>query len=164
MSFKPTKDQLVDDRGMALSQGLFLEIGYDTKFAIYTLKDDDFKYKGKTYPSLKRLYLEMEDVHEYNFSNKYLLNWKQWKKLLGNQQVKKHVDEWREELEVKIRSQAFHDIFHQSESSFQAAKWISDKGYEKRSAGRPTKKEKERQLNIDKRINDEFADDYKRLQ
>ena len=55
MKFKPTRDQLTS-KCKPLTQSLFLELGY-TKFALYTLKDDDHVYKGKTYLSIKDLQL-----------------------------------------------------------------------------------------------------------
>ena len=61
------KNSLKSTNGIPLTQSLFLEIGY-TDYAVFTLKDDDYEYKGRVYPSLKRLYLEMEDVGEYEFA------------------------------------------------------------------------------------------------
>ena len=57
--------------GRPITQSLFLEIGY-TEHAVYTLKDDDYEYNGKVYPSLKKAYLELEDTTEYDFANQYL--------------------------------------------------------------------------------------------
>lgn len=59
---------------MPLTQGLFLEIGY-TKYSVYTLKDEDYEYKGQMFPSLKRIYLEMADAGEYEFATTHLLGW-----------------------------------------------------------------------------------------
>ena len=68
------KKLLTDGSGKPLTQGLFLEIGYSDS-ALYTLKDNDHEYNDKALPSIKRLYLEMEDVTEYEFANKYFLGW-----------------------------------------------------------------------------------------
>lgn len=158
------KTKLVDDRGRPLSQSLFLEVGY-TEFAVYTLKEEDYEYKGKVYPSLKRLYLEHEDPTDYSFACKYLLGWQQWKKICGNKAIAKHVEEWREELELKIRSQAVRDVIDMSaeSGSFQAAKWLADKGYDKRTAGRPSKKEALKESRIKEKLNSEFEQDNVRL-
>ena len=136
---KIDKEKLKDTQGRPLTQGLFLEISYDTRYAVYTLKDEDFEYEGKIYPSLKRLYLEMEDVVEYTFANRYLLGWNHWKRLQDNKLFTARIEEWREELELKLRSQAIRDILDMTadEKSFQAAKFIADKGWEKLKAGRP---------------------------
>lgn len=136
---KIDKATLRDTLGRPLTQSLFLELGYNTQYAVYTLKDEDYEYEGKLYPSLKRLYLEMEDVVEYDFANKYLLGWNHWKRLQENKQLTPHIDEWRTELELKLRSQAVRDIIDMTadEKSFQAAKWIADKGWHKLGKGRP---------------------------
>lgn len=136
---KIDKNLLKDTQGRPLTQGLFLEIQYDTRYAVYTLKDEDFEYEGKLYPSLKRLYLEMEDVVEYTFANRYLLGWNHWKRLQENKLFTARIEEWREELELKLRSQAIRDILDMTadEKSFQAAKFIADKGWDKLKVGRP---------------------------
>ena len=45
------KSKLVDTNGKPLTQSLFLEIGYND-FALFTLKEQDYDYNGKLYPSL----------------------------------------------------------------------------------------------------------------
>ena len=160
------KSRMIDGMGRPLTQSLFLEIGY-SDFAIYTLKEFDHEYNGKLYPSLKKLYLKEEDPTEYAFAEKYLLGWQHWKRLCDNKVIAKHIEEWREELELKIRSQAIRDMqsLCASESgNFSAAKFLADRGWEKRSAGRPSKAEKERHLRIEERISEEFSADIKRME
>lgn len=159
------KNKLVDTMGRPLTQSLFLEIGY-SEYAVYTLKEFDYEYKGAVYPSLKKLYLKEEDPTEYVFAEKHLLGWQHWKRLCENKLVRKHVDEWREELELKIRSQAIRDMMNLCASengNFSAAKFLADRGWEKRAAGRPSKAEKERQDRIEDRIQEEFAADVARM-
>jgi hypothetical protein len=160
------KSKLLDTMGRPLTQSLFLEIGY-TDYAVYTLKDYDYPYKGTHYPSLKALYLKEEDPTEYTFAAKHLLGWQHWKRLCENKTIAKHVAEWREELELKIRSQAVRDMMNlcSSESgNYSATKFLADKGWEKRTAGRPSKGEKEREERIAERVMDEFSADIVRLQ
>lgn len=71
--FKPDKTKMKDTQGRPLTQSLFLEPNYNVDYAYYTMDDDDKNFKGKVYPSLKRLYLEMEDPTEYEFATTYLL-------------------------------------------------------------------------------------------
>ena len=159
------KSQLVDTMGRPLTQSLFLEIGY-SEYAVYTLKEFDYEYKDKLYPSLKKLYLKEEDPTEYVFAEKHLLGWQHWKRLCENKVIRKHVDEWREELDLKIRSQAIRDMMGLCASengNFSAGKFLADRGWEKRGAGRPSKGEKERQDRIQDRIEAEFAADVKRM-
>ncbi len=164
--FEVDKKDLVDKMGRPLTQSLFLEIGYKNDFAVYSLKDNDHHYRGVVYPSLKRLYLQHEDVTEYDFANTYLLGWNHWKRLTENKMLRKHIDEWREELELKVRSQAVKDIIDQCANeggSFQAAKWLADRGWDKRAAGRPSKQEQEKETRIQENIQSEFADDLARM-
>lgn len=164
--FEVDKKDLVDKMGRPLTQSLFLEIGYKTDMAVYSLKDTDHHYRGEVYPSLKRLYLQHEDPTEYDFASTYLLGWNHWKRLTTNKMIRKHIDEWREELELKIKSQAVKDIIDQCAmegGSFQAAKWLADQGWNKRGAGRPSKEQIEKDKRISERIEDEFRDDVVRL-
>lgn len=161
-----TKTKLMDTMGRPLTQSLFLEIGY-SDFAVYTLKEYDHEYNGKKYPSLKKLYLEEEDPTEYAFAEKHLLGWQHWKRLCENKQIAKHVEEWREELELKIRSQAVRDmqsLCASENGNYSAAKFLADRGWEKRGAGRPSKQEKERHLRVEEKIQEEFSADIKRLE
>lgn len=161
------RKKMLDSMGRPLTQSLFLEIGYNLDFAIYTLKDYDHTFKGHTYPSLKRLFLECEDPTEYAFANKYLLGWSHWKRLNDNSVLSGHFQEWRDELELKIRSQAVMDIMGQcaesSQGSFQAAKWLADRGWDKRAPGRPTKQEAEREKRMQDKIAEEWTADVVRM-
>lgn len=159
------KSKMLDSMGRPLTQSLFLELGY-SDYAVYTLKEFDYPYKGRHYPSLKKLYLQEEDPTEYTFAEKHLLGWQHWKRLCENKAIAKHVEEWREELELKIRSQAVRDMMNMcaSESgNYSAAKFLADRGWEKRAAGRPSKAEKDKHLRIEEKIEEEFAADVRRL-
>ncbi len=160
------KEKLQDTMGRPLTQSLFLELQY-SDYAVYTLKEDDYEYKGKVYPSLKKLYLKEEDPTEYAFATKYLLGWQHWKRLCENKAIAKHIDEWREELELKLRCQAIRDMQNlcASESgNYSAAKFLADRGWEKRGAGRPSKADKERHLRVEERLDQEFGADVARME
>lgn len=161
------KSKLKDTMGRPLTQGLFLEIGYNTQYAVFTFDDEDKEYKGTIYPSMKKLYLEAEDPTEYRFAKKYLLGWKHWKRLNDNAILRVHFDEWREELEVAMRSEAVLSIVDMTTSeqgNFQAAKWLADRGWDKRGAGRPSKAEIDREKRISERMGDELGADIIRMQ
>jgi hypothetical protein len=159
------KEDLLDSCGRPLTQSLFLELGY-SEYSVYTLKEHDYAYKGKNYPSLKRLYLKEDDVTEYEFATKHLLGWQHWKRLCENKQIRKHIDDWREELELKIRSQAIRDmqgLCASENGNFSAAKFLADRGWEKRAPGRPSKIDKEKEDRLADRLSDEFTADIIRL-
>ena len=160
----PSKDLMVDSTGRPITQSLFLELGY-TDSAIYTLKEDHYEYNGKMYPSMKKLYIECADPTEYEFANTYLLNWKHWIRITDNKAVRKYIDEWRDELEVKLRSEGVKRMIQSASlpGGTQAAKWLADKGWSTRGAGRPTKAEVERELAIQSKVSDEYSADIYRL-
>lgn len=160
---KIDKTKMLDKMGRPITQSMFLEIGY-SPMAIYTTKDNDYEYKGKVYPSLKRLYLEFEDPTEYEFANKYLLGWNHWKRLQGNAQVMVHINDWREELELKLRAQGTRDMINLSaDGNVQASKFLIDKGWDKRGVGRPSKKEQLKEDRIKAQIQAEFEEDISRM-
>ncbi len=157
------KTRLVDEGNRPRTQSLFLEVGY-SPIAIYTFKEKDHVWNGVTYYSLKRLYLEMEDPTEYEFACTYLTGWTHWQRMLENKLIRKHIDEWREELEYKLRSKAAKIMIQEADKgSFQAAKWLLDRGWASRPAGRPTKAEIEKNLAVEKRISDDYSADVHRL-
>jgi len=157
------KSIMYDTMNRPVTQSLFLEIGYGEN-AIYTLKESDYTYNGKVYYSLKKLYLAMEDPTEYEFASKYFLGWKHWVRICENRILKNHIDEWREELEVKLRSRGVKALILSAEQgNHQSAKWLADRGWDTRGAGRPTKLEKEQSLKVHKDILDEFRGDMERL-
>lgn len=96
---------MIDDKGAALTQGLFLETSYgNTDNVMYTLKPRDHMYKGKLLPSIKRLYLEMEDPTEYFFAYEYFLDWQHWQRIKKNKLISAYMEGWQEELEVRSRA------------------------------------------------------------
>jgi hypothetical protein len=157
------KNRLVDTSGRPLTQSLFLELGYND-YSVYTLKDADHEWNDKKYPSIKRLYLEMEDTTEYEFAKTYLLGWKHWIRLCENKQIMVHIAEWREELELKLRARAVKQMLELAGGgNYQAAKWLADRGWDNRGAGRPTNAEKEKHKAIAARVNEEYGADVHRL-
>lgn len=162
--FAPTRDQMLDNQGRPLTQSLFLEIGYG-ETAIYTLKEVDHEWNGKTYFSLKRLYLETNDPTEYEFATKYLLSWKHWQRLCDNKVLRAYIDEWREELEIKLRSKAVKKMIDSAnKGGVQASKWLSDRGWAQRGAGRPSKAQVASEKAFMARVDSEYGADVIRLQ
>lgn len=114
----------------------------DKSSVIYTLKDTD--HKG--YDSLYRLYMEVLDPTEYRFANSYLDGWGHWKQLSVCNWFKPYIDRWREELQLKIASEALTRIMAEASTdrkeSFAANKYLLEKGWQPKGAdkvGRPSK-------------------------
>lgn len=173
--FTPNRKLMLSDQfnRKYITAGLFVERERDdhTKpYAQYTLKDEDRVVDGRTYPSLKRLYLEMEDVTEYEFATVYLYNYDHWKELCGEKWFKEHLYKWRDELEMKLKAKALQTINQIAQSggkeSLAASKFLYKEVWadrEKDTPGRPTKKRiAEEAKNIVKESLKE-VDDLKRL-
>lgn len=161
--YLPDKTQLVDTSGRPLTQSIFLETQY-SHYAVYSLKDEDYEYNGKIYPSIKKLYLETNDPTEYEFATKYLLGVKHWYRIAENKLLKDHVSEWRFEMELKLRSQGVKQLISASHKGSQSAsKYLADRGWDTRAAGRPSSEELEREKKIRLNITEEYSEDIKRL-
>lgn len=150
--FVPDRSKFKDSTGKFITQSLFLENGYDTRYAMYTLTDEDKEYEGKIYPSLRRLYLDCMDPTEYSFAIKYLWGWEHWQRIAANGLMTEHIERWREELEVRLRSTAIRSIVMEALGSYNAAKWVAD-GQWKQKRGRPSNAE----LAKEKRIRERAA-------
>lgn len=132
-----------DEKGRFIVQGLFLEDRYNTDLAVFTYADDDKEYKGKTYPSLKKLYINHADPVEYDFATTHLDGWKHWQRLCNNAIVGRAIEEWREELSLKLMSEGVQQLVQiaTEKDSYQAAKWLADRGWDVAKRGRPSKDE-----------------------
>jgi hypothetical protein len=157
------QEQMLDRMGKFRTQSLFLELGYSDE-AIFTLKDEDYEYEGRQLISLKRLYLEEEDPTEYKFATTHLMGWRHWQRMCENKSIRAYIDEWRDELEVKLRSRAVGDAINAARTgNFQAAKWVADRGWATRGAGRPTKADVQHEKQVQARIDSEYNGDVIRL-
>src|SRR5688500_10457046 len=147
MSFVPDKSKMKDVMGRFLTTSLFLEPNYNEELAVYTLSDEDKEYNGVVYPSLRRLYMETSDPTEYQFASKYLYSWDHWQRLLKSNLIAEEIEKWRMELEVKLRSDAVKAIL--AAEGFQALKWAADGNWRYVYRGRSTKKERERNKEVE---------------
>ena len=153
--------------GIWMTDGLFYETCKVKSEAIYTLRSYDFAVKGIEYRSLRKIYVELMDPTEYTFAVEYLGGWEHWQKMCANAALGKEIDKWRDELEVKLRSQAVRSLMvtavTEGAKGTTAAKWLADRGWlEKR--GRPSKAEKEKRLKQDSHIKAEYEEDLERVQ
>lgn len=117
----------------------------EPEVALYTVASEDIVADGKTYISIRKQYLLLEDPTEYEIASKYFDSWTHWKKVRESSKIKPHIDEWREELEVKLRSKGVKGVYHKAlDGDYQANKWLAEKGFtgkKTRRAGAPSKAE-----------------------
>ena len=162
---KVDKTKFKDEKGRYIVQGLFLELGYKHT-SYFTLDGEDKTYKGKVYPSLKKLFIELRDPEGYIFANEYLFDWRHWKRIKNNATLAPHIEEWEEELEMALRSDGIQTIIDAAvnANSYQAGKWLADRGWQIKKAGRPSKKDLEDSLAKDKKDLQEIDADVSLLE
>lgn len=148
--------------GRQMTQSLILEFQWNEDLAVYTITDEDKEFRGKFFPSLRKLYFEISDPTEYEFALTCFLSWDQWKRISENKAFADTIEKWREELEVKLRSDGVRAIIKQAPGSFNAAKWTAD-GHWNVKRGRPSKEEQKREKRIRERVSEETAGDAARV-
>jgi hypothetical protein len=151
-------------------KGLFFEQTLaDKSSVVYTLKDWD--HEG--FPSLYRLYMEMEDLTEYEFANKYLDGWEHWEMLNACEWFKPYVERWRKELTLKVQARALKALRAEAQSSsknsFVANKFLVDRGWVDKSEkshgrGRPSKDEVKKAADAIALHDKRLEEDLQRLQ
>ena len=159
--------------GVFFTKELFFEtkVG-DRSNAVYTLKDYDHTVDGILYPSLSKIYLEEEDLTEYDFAEKYLGGYPHWEKLLASPMISPYIKDWRKRLDLKMRAKALNRIKKKAESpedkeSFQANKFILSGQWrtaeEKSAVGRPTKAKIKEEADRIIKEQSVFDEDYDRI-
>ena len=161
------KDELIDQSNNFRTQSLFVEVGGYNEFVLMTLTEHPKEYNGRVLPSLHTIYMEESDLTEYAVAMRVFGSWSHWEKILQNKKILKHIEKYRTELEVKVRSEAVRALVHtastEGSKGTTAAKYIAEKGWEKRKAGAPSKEEKARELKVQTKITDEVKEDMERL-
>lgn len=116
-------------------------------------------------PWIKRLYLETMDPTEWKFATEVLGGWQHWKRLSESPFMKAFVKEWREEMEVQVRSLGIKQQIHLAEKgNNNASRWVAEKGWEpKRKAGAPSKEEVTRERKVAAEIKNTVEEDYDRV-
>lgn len=164
-------------KGRRKTQSLFEEgnlfMSADKKeTAVYTLKSA--KNTSCTLPSLKDLYMEVGDPTEYQFAIEAFGSFDYWLEILGGEQygihpkyIRQHILEWRNELEVKLRSEGIRNLRKHAATKPNAALFFADGQFSvtknKRGAGRPTTAEVERELQLAAKAQKEAYEEASRL-
>ena len=148
---------------------LFLETNQDFegehKQAIYTLYDEDREYNGKIYSSCKKLYLAIGDPTEYEQVKELFGSLAHWVKLCECKSLKVHIQAWREELELKVKSTAIKNMISLSKgiNGGPQARWLAECGWKGPKRGRPTKEEIDGALEKSKKEKENLKDYASRL-
>lgn len=157
------KSQLKDTIGNFRTMSLFFETNNTNYEALYSLKDYDHEVDGKVYPSLKKIYLQFDDPTEWEFVEAVFGNWRHWERICNNKLISPYIDQWRKELEIKLRSQAIREMVKQSSKKDSAAKWLAEGQWKGKARGRPTNVEVERERKIAAGIQTDLESHWDRL-
>ena len=164
---------LKDKMGRFRSKSLFVETAHPDYPSIFTLKP----YDHKGHISLYRKYMEIADPTEYEVARQCLGSWKHWKNLTNAGWFKAYLDEWRKELDNRIKAESAKIAQELAKSSksdatrFQAAKWLADRGYDpepktkttKQKRGRPSNDEVMGELRKELEKHKDLSEDWDRL-
>ena len=147
------------------TKSLFYEANdYQIENAIFTLGDEDVTIKGKALISLRKRFVDSDDPTGYLISQEFLGGYSHWDAICKSS-LRTEVEKWQEELEVKLRSIGLLNAINSAISgNFNASKFLAEKGWSKRVAGRPTNEEVERAAKQEAKLTSAFADDMKRLE
>ena len=152
-------------QGGLITRGLFHGVPslHDISQCIYTFRD----YDHDGYLSLRRRYLDLEDLTEYEFANKYFESYEHWQLVADASWAREYIAKWRTELEIRLKAKALRAILDEAElggkNSFQANKYILEKGWVSERIGRPSKQKiKEEALEL-ARSNYQINKDLERL-
>lgn len=161
---------------------LFMPLFYEVAKAQKGVSEEEaltraiFSIEGKI-PSLvnaRETYVSFEDTSGYGWSLKYLENFEHFQRLCKCPWFKKLKKQWDYEIETKLKERALkviQDLMLDEESPegtrLSAAKYLAEKGWERRHApsntgkGRPSKKEVEKKV---KEIAERRSQEHKDLE
>lgn len=136
------KPKFKDSVGRWITVGLFEETaGPNKDFILMTIDE------------ARKRFLETQDITGYIFAKLHLGGLQHWKALQASPVLAPLIEEWVEEMEVAKRSDALLRIEAEARGGhFQANKFLADKGWVNRPAGRPSKAEVEREMNKQTKI------------
>ncbi len=157
------KPLLKDSKNDWRTMSIFLEHNVTKMESVWTLKP----YPSKGLPSAHELYLEIADPTEYAFANALLGSWAHWQRLLECNWFLPYVEAWRDELEIKLRSEAVQNINTISKGSspgaLNASRWLAEKGWSEKKRGRPSKQDIASERRKQAAISSEVASDLERI-
>lgn len=161
-------NKLKDSQGRYRTTSLFWETRHPDYDPIYSVKGYDLEKPEGVYPSLKKMYLSYDHVpgFEYDFAMDIFGSWDHWTKLCNISQLRGDIQEWRDELDIRIKATSLKAMMLASRDNdakgVNAAKYLAEKGYAQKR-GRPSKEDVARETKIQAGANKELIDDMARI-
>jgi hypothetical protein len=137
----PSIEFFKDTCGRWRTKSLFYEENDDNKYqAVFTLREEDREVDGTTYISVKRKYLEYADPTEYIFATKVFGSYECWENICDSPFLKVHIEQWRKELDLKLKAEAISHIRARMGSDINAERFFAEEKWKTPSKrGRPKK-------------------------
>lgn len=137
-----TNTKFRNGSGSLYTKSLFVDIveqswggpNVDPLVCLYTTEKTDRQLEGKTYPSLYRLYMSMNDPGELLFANAYFEDYEHWMRICEASWFKPLIAKWRQELDLRTRTKALLSILDVAndpldKNSFAANRYLLEKGF-----------------------------------
>jgi hypothetical protein len=140
LDYEIDKKKFKTAKGAYITQGLIHEFCQNPKLKFYTIQGHDIMWHGKRLYSLKKAYMTMEDPTEYLFAEKYFCDWNHWQRVCENKAIRRHIEEWRKELQLKLKAKGIAKMRDlASTGDREASKWMAECKWDAALRGRPKK-------------------------
>lgn len=128
--YEANRSIMVDSTGRRLSSGLFKDLS----------GDPNAPFDTKTW---RKVYVRIADPTEYKAAMELLGDWEHWKFLRANPVVAKMLDDWKAEVETKLKSEAIKNMkdLAKTDKGAAAARWLAEGSFAPKKVGRPKKEE-----------------------
>lgn len=174
MKYPELKQYLTNKMNGMITEGLFWENRHASgtdRTPIYTFKGEDIHTDdGRIMYSARKIYLECMYPTEYKAAIALVGDWEHWKRLMNNKMIMSHIEQWREELEIKMISQGIRTIVNNSveegNTGLSAAKFLAKREWKEgqdKKRGRPTKEEVAKERRIQAAVDKSVEDDLERI-
>jgi hypothetical protein len=115
-------------------------------------------------PCLHCAYVKQMDPTGYLFAEEHLGGWDHFQKLSKILWFKAELDQWSMAVETKMKAEGIQAMRVQAKKgSSPSAKWLAEKGWDQRGAGRPSKIEKARALKVEADLGAEVEELHSRM-
>jgi hypothetical protein len=112
----------------------------------------------------RKTFVEMEDLTEYAPAVALAGSWEEWQRFKKEWPAFNEIlQEWKDELEVRLKSKSIMVIVQNAKDNVEAAKWVAEGKYKPKVAGRPTKAEIEHQKKVDAKVTTAVEDEIERV-
>lgn len=151
--YEANKSKLIDSRGVRLTVGLFEELNDGSSAVKPVFKLADWR----------KTFVETGDPTGYQAALELIGDWEHWQLIAKSPVFAQHLEQWKLEVEAKLRSEGIRQLMKQSKlpTGTAAAKWLAEAGFVERDKRKKGAKQDDDRAAKEAKLN--VADDAKRL-